>query len=101
VREGSASRRCSRPCAPRANAVAERLVGTLRRECFDHLIVLNERHLRAVLAEFAAYDNAARPHRALALDTPKPAPRPRHGPIRASPSSADSTTRTNARHRPD
>src|SRR5262249_3684416 len=71
--------------APRANAVAERLVGTLRRECCDHLIVLNERHLRAVLAEFAAYDNAARPHRALSLDTPQPATRHRHGPIRASP----------------
>jgi hypothetical protein len=40
--------------APRANAVAERLVGTLRRECPDDLIVLNERHLRAVLSEFAA-----------------------------------------------
>jgi putative transposase len=71
--------------APRANAVAERLVGTLRRECFDHLILLNERHLRAVLAEFVAYYNAARPHRTLDLETPQPARRPRHGPIRASP----------------
>jgi putative transposase len=71
--------------APRANAVAERLVGTLRRECFDHLIVVNERHLRAVLAEFARYYNAARPHRALDLETPQPACRPQQGPIRASP----------------
>jgi transposase InsO family protein len=71
--------------APRANAVAERLVGTLRRECFDHLIVLNERHLRAVLTECAAFDNAARPHRTPGLETPQPARRPQHGPIRASP----------------
>ena len=71
--------------APRANAVAERLIGTLRRECLDHLIVLNERHLRAVLAEFAAYYNGARPHRTLGLETPLPAVRPTSGPIRARP----------------
>jgi transposase InsO family protein len=71
--------------APRANAVAERLVATLRRECFDHLIVVNQRHLRAVLAEFTAFYNAERPHRTLDLETPQPAPRPRHGPIRTSP----------------
>jgi transposase InsO family protein len=71
--------------APRANAVAERLVGTLRRECCDHLIVVNERHLRAVLAGFVRYDNADRPHRALGLETPRPARRPGQGPIRASP----------------
>jgi transposase InsO family protein len=46
--------------ALRANAVAERLVGTLRRECLDHLIVVNERHLRAILSEFVGYYNADR-----------------------------------------
>jgi hypothetical protein len=56
--------------APRANAVAERPVGTLRRECYDHLIIWNEAHLRAVLSGFAAYDNAARPHRGLQLEPP-------------------------------
>jgi transposase InsO family protein len=71
--------------APRANAVAERLVGTMRRECLDQLIVVNERHLRVVLSEFASYYNAARPHRTLGLGTPLPATRPLHGPIRASP----------------
>jgi transposase InsO family protein len=71
--------------APRANAVAERFVGTLRRECLDHLIVLDERHLRAVLAEFAAFYSSARPHLTLGLETPLPAVRPTTGPIRARP----------------
>ena len=71
--------------APRANAIAERLVGTLRRECLDHVVVVNERHLRAVLAEFAAFYNAARPHRTLDFETPQPARRPWQGPIRARP----------------
>jgi Integrase core domain len=47
--------------APRANAVAERLIGTLRRECIDHLIIINEAHLRSVLAEFMRYYNLERP----------------------------------------
>ncbi len=58
--------------APRANAIAERLVRTLRSECLDHLIVVNEAHLRAVLREFAAFYNAERPHRGLQLEPPVP-----------------------------
>ena len=69
--------------APRANAVAERAIGTLRRECLDRLIVVNERHLRAILAEFVRYYNAERPHRTLGLETPIPATRPSAGPIRS------------------
>ncbi len=71
--------------APRANAVAERVIGTLRRECVDHLIVVNERHLRAILAEFVAYYNRERPHRALRLQTPQSAPRAATGRIRGRP----------------
>ena len=56
--------------APKANAIAERIVGTLRRECLDHLIIFNERHLLRVLAEYVPHYNAARPHRSLALDVP-------------------------------
>ena len=71
--------------APRANAVAERVIGTLRRECLDHLIVLNERHLRSILLKFARYYNRDRPHRSLRHETPLPVARPGTGPIRARP----------------
>ena len=56
--------------SPKANAIAERMVGTFRRECFDHLIVINERHVRRVLTEFVDHYNRARPHRTLALVPP-------------------------------
>ena len=46
--------------APQANASAERVVGTLRRECLDHLIIVNERHLRLVLREYVAHYNHVR-----------------------------------------
>jgi transposase InsO family protein len=71
--------------APRANAIAERLVGTVRRECLDHLVVLNEAHLRAVLTEFVRYDDTERPHRTLSLETPTPAIRVRAGSVRSRP----------------
>jgi putative transposase len=71
--------------APRANAIAERLIGTLQRECLDRLIIVNEAHPRAVLREFAAYHNRERPHRALDLQTPEPSARPTTGAIRARP----------------
>lgn len=58
--------------APRANAIAERLVRTLREECLDHVIVLGERHLARLLHEYAAYYNSERPHRALVLRPPVP-----------------------------
>jgi hypothetical protein len=53
----------------------ERVAGTFRRECLDHPIPLDERHLRTVLAEDVDYCARARPHRALRLETPLPATR--------------------------
>lgn len=60
----------SPPQAPRANAICERLVGTLRRELFDHVLILNETHLRSVLAQFAPHYNAARPHQGIGQHVP-------------------------------
>ena len=57
--------------APNANAIAERVIGTLRRECLDHVIAVNEQHLRRVLGEYVQHYNAMRPHRALSLDSPE------------------------------
>ena len=71
--------------SPRANAVAERVIGTLRQECLDHMIVLDEQHLRSVLAEFVRYYNEDRPHRTLGLQTPEAKLRPVTGPIRSRP----------------
>ena len=48
--------------SPRANSFAERYVGTLRRECLDHLLIYGERHLRRILAEYARHCNEHRPH---------------------------------------
>jgi putative transposase len=57
--------------APKANAYCERLVGTIRRECLDYLIPLNERHLRNLLREWVAHYNQARPHSALGPGIPE------------------------------
>ena len=56
--------------APMMNAFAERLIGTLRRECFDHVIVLNQRHAQRLLAEFRDWYNQDRLHLALGKDAP-------------------------------
>jgi hypothetical protein len=56
--------------SPWQNGYAERLIGTIRRECLDHLIVFGESHLRRILGEFAAYYNKLRVHRSLDLDAP-------------------------------
>jgi putative transposase len=56
--------------APKANAYAERFVGTVRRECLDWLLILNRRHLEHVLHVFVDHYNSHRPHRSLALAPP-------------------------------
>ena len=74
--------------APRANAVCERFLGSVRRECLDHLLILGERHLARVLREYVAYFNRARPHQGIAQATPEPLPGGqdhREGPVYAVP----------------
>jgi putative transposase len=56
--------------SPRANSYAERFVGTLRRECLDHMLIFGEGHLRKVLAEYARHYNGHRPHQALQQEPP-------------------------------
>jgi putative transposase len=51
--------------APRANAICERVIGTIRRECLDRMLTLGRRHLEAVLVEYVEHYNAHRPHRSL------------------------------------
>ena len=64
--------------APRANAIAERFIGTLRRECLDHLLITGPRHLAAVLREYIEHYNTHRPHRSLDQQPPaRPPPPPR------------------------
>jgi transposase InsO family protein len=69
------------PGSPWQNAFAERLIGSIRRECVDHIIVLGAMHLRRVLKSYADYYNSLRTHRSLNKDTPVSRPVQRTGVI--------------------
>jgi len=62
----------SAPSSPWQNPYAERLIGSLRRECLDHVIILSQRHLRRVLARYVSYYHGARTHLSLEKDAPTP-----------------------------
>jgi putative transposase len=75
------------PRSPWQNPYVERLIGNIRRECLDHVIVLHERHLRRLLTDYFHYYHRWRTHRALDMDCPVPRPiqRPGDGAIREVP----------------
>ena len=84
--------------APRMNAICERLIGTLRRELLDRTLILNQAHLRAVLAEYQEHYNTARPHQGLDQRVPDPGPPP--GIIRSRPQHVPDPPKTDPQ-RPD
>jgi len=61
---------CTPVRAPRANAFAERFVGTIRRECLDRMLIFTRRQLEAILAEYVEHYNCHRPHRSIAQNAP-------------------------------
>jgi putative transposase len=62
--------------APKANCYAERLIGSLRRECIDHLLILSESQLQKVLAEYCEYFNEGRPHQGIGQRRPATSQKP-------------------------
>jgi len=73
------------PRSPWQNAFVERLIGSIRRECLDHVVVLNQRHLRYLLKNYFTYYHRSRTHLALAKDAPVPRATMRRGEIIAIP----------------
>jgi transposase InsO family protein len=76
--------------SPWQNGFAERLIGSIRRECIDHLIVLGEQHLRRILRSYGRYYNEIRTHRSLNKDAPFFRPVQRIGVVKSHRSSAES-----------
>ncbi len=62
--------------APKANAICERFLGSVRRECLDFFLILNDRHLRKIMKQYQAYFNEARPHQGLTQRIPCPSTQP-------------------------
>jgi putative transposase len=77
----------SAPASPWQNPFVERVIGTIRRECLDHVIVVNESHLRRVLRSYLPYYHRCRTHLGLGKDTPdhRPSAEPAVGPVIAVP----------------
>ena len=76
------------PTAPRSpwqNGYVERMIGSIRRECLDHLVVFGEADLRRALKAYASYYNRVRTHLSLNKDTPLPRPRQSVGSITSIP----------------
>jgi hypothetical protein len=73
------------PASPWQNGFAERLIGSIRRECVDHFVVLGEAHLRRILQAYAGYYNDIRTHRSLDKDAPVSRPVQRTGIISSRP----------------
>src|SRR5215203_4423316 len=73
------------PASPWQNCFAERLIGSIRRECVDHFVVLGEEHLRRILRAYAGYYNEIRTHRASEKDAPVSRPVQRIGNISSCP----------------
>ena len=71
--------------SPWQNGYVERLIGSIRRECTDHLIVVNAEHLRRILTKYSAYYNDVRTHVSLEKDAPCTRPIERFGNIVAHP----------------
>ena len=60
------------PSAPWQNPFVERVIGSIRRECLDHFIILSEAHLRRLLRAYVVYYNTTRPHQSLDNNSPQP-----------------------------
>jgi len=75
------------PRSPWQNPYVERLIGSIRRECLDHVIVFNEAHLKRILSSYFDYYHESRPHMGLGANSPLPrdAEPPEHGPVVAVP----------------
>ncbi|WP_225709015.1 integrase core domain-containing protein [Bradyrhizobium cenepequi] len=73
------------PASPWQNGVAERLIGSIRRECLDHIIIFGETHLRRIVRSYSRYYNEIRTHRSLDKDAPVARPIQRTGSIRSFP----------------
>jgi len=74
------------PRSPWQNAYVERLIGSIRRECLDHFVIFNERHLRRVLSSYIDYYHRSRTHLSLDQDCPDPRPTSDAEAERSSPS---------------